>query len=347
MRRILTDNIMINMCLARPVYTGEGVVLLNEGTVLEDYHIDRIKKLKIKHVFVEDKISEDLKVALPVSDEIVVETRAFISTTIDKLSKGYSHVDKSVFEKVSQIVGEVTSRKEVIYNVEYMRNRDDYLYGHSVNVAILSTIVGKVMDYNDKQLRHLALGALLHDVGKAFIDKKYHFKSDDFTPEEMNVYKSYVRFGYETIRDLDSGSMLSANIALSHKERYDGTGFPFNKTGKEIHEYVRIVSVANDYDNIKCFNHDISNHEALEMLAARAYSALDPDIIKIFTRTIAPYPVGTMVELSDGRRAVVKSLNASMPSRPVIRILNSEDLRASAEVDMLKELNIVIKREIN
>ncbi len=347
MRRILTENIMVNMCLARPVYTGEGVVLLNEGTVLEEQHIARIRKLKIKHVFIDDKISEDLKVDLPVSDEIVVETRVFITDTIEKLSEGYTHVDKEVFAKVSQIVGEVTSRKEVIYNVEYMRNRDDYLYGHSVNVAILATIVGKVMGYNDKQLRHLALGALLHDVGKAFIDKKYHQSREDFTPEEMNIYRSYVRFGYETIRDLDSGSMLAANIALSHKERYDGTGFPFNKTGKEIHEYVRIVSVANDYDNIRCWNEDISNHEALEMLAARAYSALDPDIIKVFISTIAPYPVGSMVELSDGRVAIVESLNASMPSRPVLRVVDPDSKKVTAVVDLLKELNVVIKREIN
>ncbi len=340
------EHIRDGMVLARPVYTGAGVVLLKSGTKLEASHIKRIIKLKIKHIYIEDEISNSIDINIVVRDEVVVETRALIADTIDSLSKGFDHIDKKVFESVKAILMEIIDSKEVLINLQTIRDKDDSLYSHSVNVAIISAILGKKLGYNMKQLRHLGLGALLHDVGKAFIDVKYHKYREDFTHDEFAVFRSHVKFGYAIIKDLTEGSMLSANVALSHHENYDGSGFPFNKAGKDIHEFARIVAVADEYDNCRCDFSEFSNQEIIDMVVAKSYTRLDPDIVKLFAMTIAPYPVGVGVELSNGEIGLVEKLNPSIPSRPLIRIIDKTSNTIVRRINLLEELNIVIRREV-
>ncbi len=340
------EHIRDGMILARPVYTGAGVVLLKSGTKLEASHIKHIIRLNIKHVYIEDEISENIDLNVVVRDELVAETREFMSDTIESLSKGFAHIDRKVFESVKAILMEIISSKEVLINLQTIKDKDDKLYSHSVNVAIISALLGKKMGYNMKKLRHLALGALLHDVGKGFIDVKYHNYEEGFSSDEFAVFRSHVKFGYAIIKDLTDGSVLSANIALSHHENYDGSGFPFNKAGKDIHEFVRIVSVADEYDNCRHEYSELSNQEVIDMIITKAYTRLDPDIIKVFISTIAPYPVGVGVELSNGEIGLVEKLNPSIPSRPIIRIIDMTSSSIIRKINLLEELNVVIRREV-
>ncbi len=343
MRRVLAESIKEGMILARPVYTGNGVVLLKTGTKLDSSQIIKVVHQKIKYVYIDDEISKDINVPVIVSDDLVIETRSLVSKAIKKLSRGFDSFDKNIYQKIEAIVIDIINNKEVLLNLQSIRDKSDYCFSHSVNVCILSTLFAAKMGYSESKLRHLALGALLHDVGKALIEKKYHAFNLDFTPEEVRIYRSHVRLGYEIIKDMGIGSMLSANIALSHHERYDGTGFPFNKKGKDIHEYSRIVAVADQYDRLKYERPDLNNHEVMELTICKAYSELDPDIVRVFARTIAPYPIGSMVSLSTGEIGIIEKHNNNIASRPIVRIVDEEENKIVRTVDLSKELNIVIK----
>ncbi len=346
MRRILVRHVKQDMVLARPVYTGVGAVLLKSGTILNEEHINKIKKLKIRHIYIDDKISVNIFDTYVVRDELVADTRKLVSDLVSSFENGFDHIEREIFNEVQQIILEILNSKDILVSLQSMKDSSDYLYSHSVNVCIISTLLGKRLGYNKEQLTHLALGALLHDIGKSFIYNRYHKLKDNFNNKQKQIYKEHVTTGYEIIKELEHGSLLSANIALSHHENYDGSGFPFNKLGKDIHEYARIVAIANEYDNVKNENTDITNSDAIDLVSTKAYSKFDPDIVKIFISTIAPYPVGNFVKLSTGEIALVEKLNPNMPSRPIVRVIDKTGSSVVRVVDLLKELNVVIEEEV-
>ncbi len=252
-----------------------------------------------------------------------------------------------IVNKVKEIIDEVLSDPQVMMNVQELHNMGDYLLKHSVNVCVLSLLMGVKKGYNDSQLKHLALGAILHDIGKTKVEgideARYR---EEYVDLELNRYKDHVHQGYEIIKKITDSSILAANVALTHHENFDGTGFPMGKKNESIHDFSRIVAIANEYDNL-VYNRrgmdSLKHYEVVELIASRVYSWFDPEMVRIFRNSISPYPIGSGVELSDGRKGIVSRLNAKRPTRPVILLVaDSVSAKEAEEVDLSRVMNISI-----
>lgn len=348
MRRIRVDKLKIEMVLAKPIYTNNGVILIKDGTALSAKYIEKIKTIDIDYIYIKDEISDGIEIESVISEKTKNETKKVLSESMSKMRAGYFSASEMIAQKVEMIIEEVVSNPRVMVSLQEIRNRDEYLHMHSINVCVISLLIGKKMDYNDAQLKHLALGAILHDLGKTKIEYDVTRYREDYVNQEFKIYKDHVRFGYEMIKAIPNASLLAANIALTHHEHYDGTGFPLGKKNTSIHEFARIVAVANEYDNL-LYNlpegQRIRHYEIVEMIVSRAYTWFDPDIIKIFRKSISPYPVSTGVLLNDGRLGIVAKLNDSFPTRPVIRIVDETTMKVVEEIDLSQNLNILIVDE--
>lgn len=348
MRRIKVEKLKADMVLAKPIYTQRGVILLKEGTVLTELFINKVRSVDVDHIYINDALSAGIEVEAVISDQVRQETEAALHQSMEKMHDGYFVATNSVLEKVEKIVTEVISNPHVMVSIQQIRNRDDYAYEHAINVCVLSLLIGKKMAYNDAQLKHLALGAVLHDVGKMQLEGEWLAYREQYNENEMKVYKQHVRHGYETIKNMPDASLLAANIALTHHEHYDGTGFPLGKKNTSIHEFARIVAVANEYDNL-LFNRPkempLRHYEIIELIVSRAYTWFDPEVVKIFSKSISPYPVSTGVVLSDGRVGLVSKLNESFPTRPFVRIFDESTMEVIEELNLSKELGLMIVDE--
>jgi HD-GYP domain-containing protein (c-di-GMP phosphodiesterase class II) len=306
----------------------------------------------LPYIYIVDGISVGIEIEEIISEEIKIETRKALFDSIAKIKKGHFNVNDKIAVQVEEIINEVISSPRVMMSVQEIRNKDEFLYMHSINVCVLSLLIAKKKGYNGPQLKHLAMGALLHDIGKIKIGviepTKYR---EDYNEKEFSIYKEHVRLGYELIKEIPNSSLLAANIALTHHENYDGSGFPLGKKIDSIHEFSRIVAIANEYDNLVYNQREetrLRHYEIIELIVSRAYTWFDPEIVRVFRSSVSPYPIGSGVELNDGRKGIVSKLNENLPTRPIIRIINLEDLsRIIEEVDLSKNLSILISDEID
>lgn len=121
--------------------------------------------------------------------------------------------------------------------------KDPYTAGHQKKVARISTIIGKTLNLPPEKIRNLAIGSLLHDIGKITIPSEILNKPSSLNPLERKLINMHCQIGYDLIRKIEAISEV-APIILQHHERLNGSGYPLGLKGEEILLEARIVAVA-------------------------------------------------------------------------------------------------------
>lgn len=342
------------MVVARSIYNSDGRVLLHAGIILDDVYIKRLQQMGIYSVYVKDDLIDDLNLHIP---ELISETTRI--NTIKDIKQNFLNLEKNrklniraVKTLVDNILDELLLNSNVLVHLSDIRTFDDYTFAHSVNVCVLSIVTGITLGYHDLKLKELGLGALLHDVGKTRIDKSIINKPDDLTREEFAEIKRHTEYGFEILRQYDEISLLSAHVAYQHHERWDGNGYPRQLAGENIHEYARIVAVADVYDALladRPYRPSYTVNQALTVLKRMGGIYLDKNCVTALISNIAIYPIGTIVELSTGDIGVVVDNNKEFPNKPVLRIIfdkSSRKLCSPHEIDLSKLSTVVIRRAL-
>lgn len=349
MRLISTSQVKPNMVLARPIY-NDGCLILANGTNNLERYIRSLNRMGIYEFYIEDEISE----GIDVPDAITIKTRNICKQLIrDTLrnftKKGKLQVD-NIESTIDLVIKEVLENKEVLISLNDIGTADEYTYTHSVSTTVYSLMLSKKLGYTGEMMKRLAMGAILHDIGKIYIDHDIMFKPDKLTDKEYEYVKKHTLLGYNALKSCSSLSELSRIVALTHHEYIDGSGYPRGIRGDELHQFSKIVTIADVYDALtstRCYRPKWSNKQAMYMLMQSCGIKFDTDLVSIFLQLIAVYPNGTQVKLTDGRIGIVKEQNSGMPLRPIVRILEEADGTKTEmyEVDLLTELNVVIAED--
>jgi HD-GYP domain-containing protein (c-di-GMP phosphodiesterase class II) len=329
-------------------------ILLRKGVTLNFKLIARIKELGFQGVYIDDALSTDIEVANVISDELKFKAMHEVTSLFTGLrNKSDARVAASLTSMTSvvdDIVSEILSNRHLMVNIIDIRNYDDYTYSHSINVAVLSVVLGTMLGMNRDTLNKLCMGALIHDIGKVFIDKRLINKNGKLTPEEYEEVKKHSLFGYNYLclnKRLDEKTQL---VALTHHEKYDGNGYPAGLKGENIPLFGRIVCVADVYDALisdRPYRRAWQPAEAIEYILSGFDSMFDPAVISAFAKKVAPYPVGTCVKLSDGRTGIVVENFESCPLRPKIRLIQ-DGKPLESFIDLSAEaLNVTITDTVN
>lgn len=324
MRRIRVDKVVEGMILAKTIYSTDGNILLNAGIVLKRSYISRFKEIGIFEIYVDDEISRDIVLNDVVSDETRFEARINIKNAMESIRYGNSLDVKPIRNSVSKMIDELMEVKDTMINLQDIKIIDQYTFCHSVNVCVLSLITGISMGYDEEKLKELGIGAMLHDVGKTRIPIEILNKPGGLTDEEFEIIKKHTNIGYEILKKSNMLSTYASYIALTHHERYDGKGYPLGLKGNEVHEFARIVSVADVYDAItsdRVYKRRIKINEAVEYLIGMGDHQFDYNIVRNFIEHVTIYPPGTCVLLNTGDKAIVVDINRKYPNRPIVRIL--------------------------
>ncbi len=344
------------MCLARPIYDEKGRVLLRSGVILTEYHVKRLRE-QFAVLTIEDKVSQGISIPEVIVGEFRVEMQRTLEEEWTRLrtQASFKRVSfsptfaKKVRTQMRNLL-QVMQHTEIIQeNMASLAGFDNGTYVHSVNVAIYSLILGVSLGLSETMLIELALGAIFHDMGKMLIPITVLNKRGPLTPEEYRTMKEHAELGYSLLKQQHEFSFLVARCAHEHHERLNASGYPRGLHGDQIHQFAKIIAIADVYDAMvmhRPYRDGMSPGDVMEYLFSRAGVEFDFQMVEMFGKRVVPYPIGTEVQLSNGCTGIVASIHELIPARPVVRIIeNSDQQRVTPyEVDLSKQLNITVLR---
>jgi diguanylate cyclase (GGDEF)-like protein/PAS domain S-box-containing protein len=186
------------------------------------------------------------------------------------------------------IHGKNTKNKAIMSILKALTEKNHYEKEHSIGVAKYVKLIGKEMNFSKDQLRELEMAGLLHDIGKISISDQILLKKEPLTEQEFEMIKAHTEFGYQILRIADEYSNF-AEYALSHHEKYDGSGYPSKLKGEEIPLFSRIISVADAYEAMtssRPFRESFTKAYAKSELIKCSGTQFDPKIVKCFLKVL-------------------------------------------------------------
>ncbi|KON86457.1 histidine kinase [Sporosarcina globispora] len=354
MRLAATNTIETGSVLAKPIYNDKGQVLLHEGVELADKLIHKLQEMGITYVYVRDWRTEDIQYKNPLPSQMRKKAIETLESVLKEVEGNKDLSGSLVIEKASkrlswlirQLIGEIRGNKELLTILSDVYTYDQYIFTHSLNVTLYSLAIGMKLQLLPKDLEILGLGAILHDVGKMKVPADILLKPSKLTAEEFDSIKKHPEDGFNMLRKVEAIPLLVAHCAFQHHERLNGSGYPRGLQGDEIHDFGKVIAIADVFDAVtsnRIYRQAMLPHEGLEILYAGAEKLFDKKMIEVFRQAVAVYPIGVTVELNDGRRGVVCRQNAGLSDRPVIRILEEKGRNVEPyEADLGHELSSVI-----
>ncbi|ADG72009.1 HD domain-containing phosphohydrolase [Brachyspira murdochii] len=341
------------MKVASNIYNSDDKRIVDIGTVITKDIIETLKRNSIttisvmelldlkkentvntagdgKKAVIRGIVEENGKKILKIDSEEVAKKKEM---TIEKTKSLYETAKKgggidfdSMKKEVNNMLSSIVENKEAHSYLSMLKRKDETMYKHAVDVATLSAITAGELNLTKVDMANIMLGALVHDIGKVLIQESLLTKVN-LTKEEEAILKKHPTQGYKLVKrdNLDDNI---ADIVLEHHEKYDGSGYPFQKDNKDISLYSKIVAVCNTFNNlITKGEHGVpyTPDKAVKVIISLAKKDFDSDVVKAFQKAIGFYPNNTRVKLSNGSIARVIEQNPNLPLRPVLSIVKHLD----------------------
>lgn len=363
-KRILTSRAAENMVVADDVYTTDDKLVIPEGTVLTE---EIIKSLKEYGIFaIRIKVDEEDEGTPLENDSEEEETKETVETpkrrtqeeqqnylrqikeskefeefhsafidSVDNLKSLFNKVvmhneeidSKAILEDVENVVDKGRNGIHILDMLQCMRGYDDVTYVHSVNVAMLSNMIGRTVypDISKEELDILTLSGLLHDIGKMMVPDNIIQKNGRLTLPEYNVVKTHVLFGNNILKGLKNLDPRVAEVAMSHHERCDGTGYPGGYRREQIEPFARIVAIADTYDAMtsdRVYRAALCPFDVIHMFEREGIVKFDVEFLLPFLEKAVQAYLNTEVKLSTNEVGKVIMINHNEYSKPVVQVGN-------------------------
>ena len=232
-------------------------------------------------------------------------------------------------EKISLLVEEMANSMSqhpgALISVARLKNADEYTYMHSVAVSALMIALARELKLEEALVHEAGVAGLLHDLGKVSIDDNVLNKPGRLTDEEFSLVKKHPELGYEILRQTKDTSELARDVCLHHHEKFDGTGYPHQLAGEDIHLLARMAAICDVYDAITSNRPYKKGWDPAESIRRMAdwTGHFDPHLFQAFVKTIGIYPVGALVRLQSERLAIVIEQHPDALLMPKVRVFFS------------------------
>ena len=315
---------MPGMLIAEPIRNLEtGLVYVGQN---QELSADAIQKLKVNEI-------REIKIFVNTWDHVwkiskeTKEDYKKCTETAKSLLNQIANNECVDFVAFKDVKNEITQRfsdnYKVIGCINLFKMADSYTYTHSINVALLSTLIGKWMNYGETMQDSLMLAGLLYDIGKMKIDKKILNKPDKLTNEEFEEIKKHSIYSYELIKENKEIPLNVKAGILMHHERMDGSGYPYGVYDENINEIAKVLAIADAYDAMisdRPYQKKRSPFEVMQLMQEGILGKLDTKILLTFLSHIAPYYIGIYVTLNTGEIGEVVAINPQCIYKPIIKV---------------------------
>lgn len=348
MRAIPTSYVKNSVVLGENIYNKSGAILLRSGSTIDERLVKKINEQGIFTIYVEDEFSQDIEFDRIINLNVRIRgvnliKEVFDAAAADKpLDNNFNRIEALYDDIVPDLIG---ARERQINYID-IKSVDNYNYGHALNVAVLSTLLGIEVGVKPNQLKSLFIGAILSDIGMMLIPQETYAKDGELSTVDEKDLKLHPQKGYNYLKPSFFIDSYSRNIALTHHERTDGTGYPNKLDHKTLHIFSKIVALADVYDAMTSDRHHklaVPPNEAVEFIMGSAGTQFDFEIANQFVKKINPFPEGSLVKLNNGDIGVVRKVPKDLPLRPYITIIKNIGHKTEfRDVDLSTTINLVI-----
>lgn len=363
---IRLENLKPGMVTSAPVLTQRGQQLIDKNVVLTKQLIARMQFYGITVASIVDinDVAMQKKKAIPTeaTDKPVVpeidlsySQKIRKSSSFQKFQIDYTnhvsnfnnylkdfketqvlHFAKELTDIPKTLIAETRTSIAFFDMIHNLRSIDDSIYAHSLNVAMISRMLGKWLKLDEEQLDTLTLAAALHDVGKFLIPDEVLNKQGKLTDEEFDLIKQHPVLGYDFLKSQDVNYHIK-QAALMHHERCDGSGYPLGLTSNEIDNFAQVIAIADVYDAMTAarkYRAPLCPFQVIAEFEKDGLSKYNPKFILTFLQHIANAYQNNRVLLNDGRSAKIILLNQNHLSKPMIQLSDGSCLDLAREPDL-------------
>lgn len=234
----------------------------------------------------------------------------------------------SVTESITNMVESIERNPDALIWLSKLKQTDNHAYNHALNVSIMMMALANFMAMPKKQIKELGFAGLLQDIGKAKISPELLHKQEKITAEEFNVLKKHVDHALTLLEVTENISGTVILTISQHHERIDGSGYPYQLTGKQISLTGQMAGLIDTYCALtsnKVYAKGIYNQAALEKIHALRDTKFNGALIDQLVQFLGIYPVSTLVELNSGEVGVVIQQNSVRRMLPRVMLLLNPD----------------------
>lgn len=305
MKTVTVEELISQKILAFDLYNenGERIMCVGEfltpGKLLQLHHFstlyrkdnnennispteNKTKENKTSTIVEKASIKAELldKTAKPKKD-IKTLFKNVIEEAVNKESKNTANLCLEVRDRILEEVLPIVDN--IVYKSQ-LQIHDDYNHSHGINVSMMSIALASKLGYDETFIRDIALGAMLHDIGKTRIPSEILEKNVP-TKKETEIIRMHTIIGYKIIKDEMGLPEHIAKVALEHHERNDGSGYPYGISGELISIPAQVIMLCDMYDNLTSKKSQIvvkNPKEAVKVLMEIGSKWFSPDILYSF-----------------------------------------------------------------
>jgi HD-GYP domain-containing protein (c-di-GMP phosphodiesterase class II) len=353
LKQIDVDDLKVGMYVAKLDRPWLESTFLFQGFVLKNQADINAVKQQCKFVFIDElkqsreTISSERKQALPEqwikntppkklstfekeaekTGRVYHQTSSLVKSFMDEVRLGGS-INVALAEKtVAHCVDRVLQSPDAMMWMTQLKNRDLYTSQHSMNVAVLAIALGRHLNLPVPELNKLGLCGMMHDMGKMSIPLEILNKPGKFTPEELAIMRSHAEVGWKLLMSTSGMYPGAIDVAYSHHEKLDGTGYPRQLTAEQTTPFTKIVTIVDIYDAItsdRVYQKGRTHLEAINVMTKLCGTELDSSLTYKFIECMGIYPPGSVVEMTNGEVAIVAEVNQKQKIKPKIILVLDE-----------------------
>lgn len=343
MTLVQTKDLSVGMMVAEDVFSKAGQLIIRKDSFLTRQMIAHLKYYSISEINIYDgELPKEIQQALQArsSIESTQLERIFHSEEYKTFKKNYSANVNMLQNSVNDIIlrntqvnaSELIQQTVKVFDngesyfslfgmLHSMKQIDDSTFAHSVNVAIISRLIGTWSGFDEETLDLLTLAGLLHDIGKCQIPDNILMKPHKLSRHEYEFVKMHAQFGYDCIKNQDLDPRIKRAV-LHHHERCDGSGYPFGYKLEQLEDFECIVSIADVYDAMtadRCYRSGLCPFEVISFFEQEGLQKYHPKYITTFLQKIADSYLNCDVLLSNNEVARVVYINTRL-TRPIVQL---------------------------
>lgn len=268
------------------------------------------------------------------------ESQRLMKSLLDDVRLGGAINSELAKATVKTCVNSILRNPDALLWMSKIRNEDSYTAEHSLNVCILAIAFGRHLGKSEAELEKLGLCGLLHDVGKMHIPTAVLNKAEALTDKEFNMIKAHTVHGRNLLMSSPGIYHGAIDVAYSHHERIDGTGYPRKLPASGISEFSRIIALVDAYDAMtadRCYSRAIPSTDALKNIYKDRGKHFDDYLALEFIKCVGLYPPGSIVELVNGMVGIV--LETDRRYRHLPKILVVHDIHTPIDKERVINLN--------
>lgn len=276
-----------------------------------------------------------LKKELNLAKIIKQEAVSVLQRAMDSVRKGNPLETEQAFNLVEKMEKSVSRNQDALILLTRIRKKDEYTLMHSISVSSLVLAFCNFNKIPHDQAMHLAVSALLHDIGKTKIPLSILNKPGKLTAKEFDIMKRHVEYSASIMEGARELPAEAYDIAMHHHERYDGTGYPFGLKGSEISYGSQVTAVCDVFDaitSVRCYKDGLDSVNGLRKLYEQSGHHFNKELTFSFIRCIGVYPIGSYVKLENDLIGVVVGSTENI-LQPIVRIFFNDQKQSAVRVE--------------